>query len=73
MTQERDARVDQVIDALLTKRSVRVKTTTRTFEGPVFEVGRSPYHDLIRARVVDDQGLVHYFYVDKFNTEVESL
>lgn len=73
MTQERDARVDQVIDALLTKRSVRVKTATRTFEGPVFEVGRSPYDDLIRARVVDDQGLVHYFRVDKIDAEVESL
>lgn len=54
-----------VIESMLSYRPIYVRTPTRNFYGKVYEVGISPFTDDVRARVVDSEGRVHYFRVEK--------
>ena len=54
-----------LFEALLTGAVVEVTTETRQFRGRVWEMGRSPYENGIIARVVDHEGRVHYFRVER--------
>jgi hypothetical protein len=54
-------RVETCWTALVDGLEVIVTTGSREFRGHVYEVGRSPYGDDLTARVVDEEGRVHYF------------
>jgi hypothetical protein len=50
-----------------------VTTATRVLEGYIYEVGRSPYHNDFRARLVDDDGRVHYFRPMRLDCTVATI
>ncbi len=60
-----DPRIATVLEALFTKRPIKVTTASREFEGQVWDVTRSPYEERITARVSHGEGLVDNFRIDK--------
>jgi hypothetical protein len=65
-------RVEACWTALVDGTEVTVATGSREFRGHVYEIGRSPYHDDLTARVVDDEGRVHYFRPTRGDCQVRS-
>jgi hypothetical protein len=66
-----DPRIATVLEALFTKRPIKVTTASREFEGQVWDVTRSPYEERITARVSHGEGLVDNFRIDKPDCTVE--
>jgi hypothetical protein len=63
----------RAVEALITERRVRVKTQTRRFEGRVWEIYKSPYGRGISGRVVDDEGRVHHFRIERSDCKIDLL
>ncbi len=55
---------------MLAKCLVRVTTRDREFVGHISEIGISPFSSETRACVVDDEGQVHYFTVERSHVVV---
>lgn len=68
-----DPDLNKCISALKTGRRIHVVTASRDIEGHVYEVGRSPFHNDFRVRVVDDTGYVDYFRPLRDDCSVELL
>jgi hypothetical protein len=62
-----------LFDALRDSLTVKVQTATRTFEGVVMEIRKSPFTSHIASTVVDSEGRVHNFYATKEDCQVTVL
>lgn len=58
-----------VAHLLLERSRVIVTTETRKFEGKLYGIFLSPFSGETRAQVVDDEGRVHYFFIERAEVE----